>query len=76
MIKLKVDINKDKYDEYGGIEKYKVKNTNTLEHICAICFLVETIMEYDENININELCKWIKKNHLELIKERESEINE
>lgn len=66
MIKLKVKtIYHDEEGSIVEIKKYKTKKTNTLEHLVAINVMVEAILDNDENMNINELCKLIKENFKE-----------
>ena len=64
MLKLKVKtIGYDEDSQFVEVKNYKVKNTNTLEHICAIGVLVNAIMNNDEDITISELCKIIRENY-------------
>lgn len=66
MIKLKVKtIGYDEEGAYVEVRDYKAKKTNTLEHLVAINVMVETILDNDENMNINKLCKLIKENFKE-----------
>ena len=74
MIKLKVDtVGYAEDSQFVEVKKYKVKHTTTLEHICAIGVLTEAIMDNDENMTIDKLCKLIKSNYKEMTKESESE---
>ena len=64
MIKLKVDtVGYTDDSQFLEVKQYKVKNTTTLEHICAIGVLIEAIMDNDENMTIEKLCKLIKSNY-------------
>lgn len=74
MIKLKTKIvGKNEDSQFVKIEQYKTKNTNTIEHICVIDTLVYAIMDNDENMTIDKLCKLIKSNYKIHLKESESE---
>lgn len=64
MIKLKVDtVGYTDDSQFVEIKKYKVKHTTTLEHICAIDILIKAIMNNDESMTIDKLCKLIKSNY-------------
>lgn len=64
MIKLKVDtVGYTNDSQFVEVKQYKVKHTTTLEHICAIGILTEAIMDNDENMTIEKLCKLIKSNY-------------
>lgn len=74
MIKLKTKIvGMDEENSYVQCQKYIAKHTNTLEHICAIDILVCSIMDNDEDMTINKLCKLIKENYYEHILEKGDE---
>ena len=63
MIKLKSKIIKtDDKNQYVRIKTYKAKNTSTAEHICVINTLITSILDNDDSISLNELCKIIKEN--------------
>lgn len=64
MIKLKVDtVGCTDDSQFIKVKKYKVKHTTTLEHICAIGILTKAIMNNDESMTIDKLCKLIKSNY-------------
>ena len=74
MIKLKTKIvGKDEESMFIQCQKYRTKNTNTLEHVCAIDILVCAIMDNDEDMTITKLCKLIKENYNEHVLEKEVE---
>lgn len=74
MIKIVTQIVGENEDsQFVEIKKYKVKHTNTLEHICAIDTLVCAIMDNEENMTIDKLCKLIKSNYKTHLEEMESE---
>ena len=64
MIKLKVDtVGYTDDSQFVEVKQYKAKHTTTLEHICAIGILTEAIMDNDETMTIDKLCKLIKSNY-------------
>jgi len=74
MIKLKTkEIGYTDDSVFIEVKEYKTKNTSTLEHICAIGVLVSAIMDNDDDLTIDKLCKLIKSNYIKKLKERESE---
>lgn len=74
MIKIKVDtVGYNEDSQFVEIKKYKIKHTTTLEHICVIGVLTKAIMDNDEDMTIDKLCKLIKSNYKVMLKESESE---
>ena len=69
-IKTKI-INADEEYQYVAIKKYKTKHTTTAEHICLIDTLVKAIIDNDEDMNINKVCKLIKENYNKVDEEGE-----
>ena len=72
MINIKTKIvDTDEEYQYIEIKKYKVKNTTTAEHLCLINTLVDSIIENDEDMSINKICKLIKENYNNFKKDEE-----
>ena len=66
MIKIKA-----KYDEKNDIfnYNYKIKNSNTIEHLAIIWKLIDAIIDNDKNIDEKTIIKMIKdrKKYMETI---------
>lgn len=74
MIKLKVDtVGYNEDSQFIEIKQYKVKHTSTLEHICIIDTLVSAILDNEDSMSIDKLCKLIKLNYKKHLRESESE---
>lgn len=62
---------KAKYDEINDIFNYdyKIKNSNTIEHLAIIWKLIDTIIDNDKNIDEKTIIKMIKdrKKYMETI---------
>lgn len=72
MIKLKTKIiGYDDKNQYVKVTNYKANHSNTIEHLCAINVLVESIIKNDEDMNIDKLCRLIKSNYKKLQEMRE-----
>lgn len=64
MISIKTKIvGEDGNYQYIKLKKYKTKHTNTMEHLCLIDVLVKSILDNEEKMSINKLCKLIKENY-------------
>ena len=74
MINIKTKIvGYDDDNQYVQIKKYKIKHTTTAEHLCLIDMLVGSIIDNDEDMNINKLCKLIKENYNSIIQGENNE---
>ncbi len=74
MIKLKTRIiNCDEHGQFIEIKSYKTKHTSTAEHLCAINLLVDRIIDNEDCMTIDKLCKIIKTNYKEFLKDMEEE---
>ena len=70
MIKIKTKITgTDEQYQYVNVVKYKTKNTTAAEHLCLINVLIDSILDNDEDLNINDVCKLIKNNYKTLKEE-------
>ena len=69
MIKLKVKTNKN----LDYVTKFHTKKSNIVENIIAINSLIESIMENENDMNIDELLELIKKQYLISLKEENNE---
>lgn len=71
MIEIKTKTNFDKDFAFIKILKWKVEDTNTIEHLAIIQALIIEILENDKNISKEELFKLIKQNVNKDLKEKE-----
>lgn len=69
MIKLKIKINKNL--EY--VTKFHTNKSNIVENIIAINSLIDSIMENEDDMNIDELLELVKKQYLISLKEENNE---
>lgn len=75
-VKTKFSIEEDK-DMNFSVLKYDIKDTNTIEHISLIIFLMEQIQKQDETMTKKDIYKLIDQvNDLMEGKENEERSNE
>lgn len=61
-IKTKIEGTDEQY-QYVSIKKYKCKNSTTAEHLCLVNALVDAILDNNDDMSINDVCKMIKENY-------------